>query len=294
MFQLPEAAFAVLRDLRDPLLLGALERLQLRSRKPLAGQLLGSHRSRRHGSSLDFADFRDYQPGDDFRRIDYLTLARLDQLVIRLYEAEDDITVRLMVDCSASMRLDQKLQRAAELAGAIGFVALTRRDRVEVHVSGRPPARFRGRTGVGPLFDFLETLRADGQGSLATASSTLLHQQKSPGMTVLCSDLLEPQWEPALRTLPARGDHVTVVHTLGIGELEPPRLGDIDLVDAETGNRVAVTLTPQSIDAYRVRLSTWLDQVESASKKIGASYLLADTRQTLRSTILGELGGVLS
>ncbi len=139
MFQLPEAAFAVLRDLRDPLLLGALERLQLRSRKPLAGQLLGSHRSRRHGSSLDFADFRDYQPGDDFRRIDYLTLARLDQLVIRLYEAEDDITVRLMVDCSASMRLDQKLQRAAELAGAIGFVALTRRDRVEVHVSGRPP-----------------------------------------------------------------------------------------------------------------------------------------------------------
>ncbi len=113
-------------------------------------------------------------------------------------------------------------------------------------------------------------------------------------MTVLCSDLLEPQWEPALRTLPARGDHVTVVHTLGIGELEPPRLGDIDLVDAETGNRVAVTLTPQSIDAYRVRLSTWLDQVESASKKIGASYLLADTRQTLRSTILGELGGVLS
>jgi propionyl-CoA carboxylase alpha chain len=96
--------------------LGALERLQLGTRRRLAGQLVGGHRSPRYGSSLDFADFREYQPGDDFRRIDYLTLARLDQLLVRLYDAEDDLTVRLIVDTSASMSTDGKLQRAAELA----------------------------------------------------------------------------------------------------------------------------------------------------------------------------------
>ncbi len=284
----------MLHELRDPLLLGALERLQLTSRHRLAGQLLGSHRSKRYGASLDFADFRDYQPGDDFRRIDYLTLARLDQLVVRLYEAEDDVTVRLLVDCSASMRLDKKLARAAELAGAIGFMALTRRDRVEVHVAGRPPARFRGRTGVGPLFDYLESLKASGEGSLPSTATTLLSQNRSAGMVILCSDLLETQWDQALHKLPARGDDVTIVHTLGIGEFEPPRLGDIDLVDAETGSRVAVTLTPQSIDAYQSRLSTWLERVESSCNKLGARYLLADTRQSLRSTILGDVTGVMA
>lgn len=127
----------MLHELRSPEVLGTLERLQLRTRRRLAGQLVGGHRSRRYGASLDFADFREYQPGDDFRRIDYLTLARLDQLLIRLYDAEDDLTVRLIVDTSASMQTDNKLQRAVELAGAIGFVALTRRDRVEVHAPGR-------------------------------------------------------------------------------------------------------------------------------------------------------------
>ena len=136
--------FAVLHELRRPEVLGALERLQLGTRRRLAGQLVGGHRSPRYGSSLDFADFREYQPGDDFRRIDYLTLARLDQLLVRLYDAEDDLTVRLIVDTSASMSTDGKLQRAAELAGALGFVALTRRDRVELHLPGAAPARFSG------------------------------------------------------------------------------------------------------------------------------------------------------
>ena len=132
----------------DAQLLGALERLQLRTRRPLAGRISGEHRSKRYGTSLDFADFREYQQGDDFRRVDYLTLARLDQMLIRLYEAEDDLVVRLVIDTSASMGLDGKLRRATEVAAAIGFVALTRRDVVTVHTAPpgawgrrRPPPR---------------------------------------------------------------------------------------------------------------------------------------------------------
>jgi len=279
----------VLRELRDPQLLGALERLQLSTRRRLAGQLVGGHRSLRYGSSLDFADFREYQPGDDFRRIDYLTLARLDQLLVRLYDAEDDLTVRLLVDTSASMATDNKLTRAAELAGAVGFVALTRRDRVELHVAGRPPAHFSGRSGVGRLFSHLEQLSADGAGSLSRAAVSVLGRQRTAGMTVLCSDLLEPDWDAALNRLPARGAELNVMHILGAGELDPPELGDVDLIDSETGERVAMTLTRNTLKAYDTRLRGWLDQVEAATGRLGAGYMLVDTRQPLRDVLLGGL-----
>ena len=279
----------MLHELRSPEVLGTLERLQLRTRRRLSGQLVGGHRSKRYGSSLDFADFREYQPGDDFRRIDYLTLARLDQLLIRLYDAEDDLTIRLLVDTSASMATDRKLQRAVELAGAIGFVSLTRRDRVEVHAPGRPPARFTGRSGVAQLFAHLESLEASGEGSLARSASDVLGRQRTAGMTVLCSDLLEPDWDAALHRLPARGAELVVVHVLGAGELDPPLLGDVDLVDAETGQRVAMSLTPTTVSSYRARLADWLDEVQSACRRIGAAYVLADTRTPLRAELLGGL-----
>ena len=235
--------FAVLHELRSPEVLGALERLQLSTRRRLAGNLVGGHRSRRYGSSLDFADFREYQPGDDFRRIDYVTLARLDQLLVRLYDAEDDLTLRIIVDTSASMAIDNKLQRACELAGALGFVALTRRDRVELHVAGQPAARFAGRSGVPQLFDRLESLTAQGEGSLGRLASDVLTRQRGAGMTVLCSDLLDEAWDDALGRLPARGSELVIVHTLGTGELAPPELGDVDLVDSESGERRVVAHT---------------------------------------------------
>lgn len=279
----------MLHELRRPDVLGALERVQLGTRRRLAGQLVGGHRSPRYGSSLDFADFREYQPGDDFRRIDYLTLARLDQLLVRLYDAEDDLTVRLIVDTSASMSTDGKLQRAVELAGALGFVALTRRDRVELHLSGRPPARFSGRNGVPELFGQLESLTASGEGSLSRTAAQVLGRQRTPGMTVVCSDLLEPDWDVALQRLPARGAELVVMHVLGAGELEPPELGDVDLIDAETGERVAMTLTPGNIRAYRERLDVWMDAVESATRRLGAGYMVVDSRTPLRDVLLGGL-----
>lgn len=278
--------YAVLLDAE---LLATLERLQLSTRRPLAGQLSGGHRSKRYGTSLDFADFREYQPGDDFRRIDYLTLARLDQLLIRLYDAEDDLVVRLVIDTSASMGFDGKLRRACELAGAIGFVALTRRDAVTVHVAGQTPQRFRGRGGWHRLQSHLEGLVASGQGSLVATASELLGRSGPPGLTVLCSDLLDPEWDAALRRLPARGADLIVAHVLGAGELRPSIRGDVDLVDSETGERVAMSATPSELENYQQRLQGWLGQVQSLVRSLGAGYVLVDPAADLRSVVLGEL-----
>ncbi|MCI0425631.1 MAG: DUF58 domain-containing protein, partial [Actinobacteria bacterium] len=137
----------------SPVLMARLESLQLASRHRLAGKFGGEHMSKRYGNTVDFADFREYHPGDDFRRIDYHVLARLDQVLIKLYEADDEVTLRILIDTSDSMTIGGKLDQAKRLAAALGFVALTAHDAVTVQTFPEtgPPPRFAGRASV-PAF----------------------------------------------------------------------------------------------------------------------------------------------
>ena len=132
-------------ELLPATLLAELERLQLRTRRRLAGRFAGEHRSPHFGTSVDFADYREYHPGDDYRRIDYPLYARTGHLFIRLFEAEDDVSVRIVLDRSASMGFYGKLDQARRMAAAIGFVALLRRDTVTLHTepAGAPAAPLR-------------------------------------------------------------------------------------------------------------------------------------------------------
>ena len=243
--------------LLDPSLLSRLERLQLRTRRPLAGQISGAHRSRRYGSSLDFADAREYQPGDDYRRIDYLTLARLDQLVVRLYDADDDLRVDLVIDTSASMAVDGKLRTAVELASAIGFVALTRRDVV----------RFSGRHAHRELERRLESLTASGAEPFSGLVRRVLGAARPPGFVFVCSDLLDPAWADGIGLLPASGADVAIAHVLGASDLDPEVAGDVDLVDIETGERVPVSLNRTAIEQYTERLDAWQTAVRDQARR---------------------------
>jgi uncharacterized protein (DUF58 family) len=312
--------------LLEPALLARLEALQLGTRRPLAGFMSGEHRSRRHGTSLDFADYREYHPGDDFRRIDYDLYARLDVLLLKLYEAEEDLHLRLLVDTSASMGLSDKLETAARVAAALGFVALTRRDPVSVHTFplDRPAPRFLGRGAVPTFFHHLESLGATGTTDFAAAVSHLLARPGPPGLTVVLSDLLTPEWEPALSRLPARGSDVVIIHVLAPGEIDPthaapdgilhgapetapesprrrrfrPRdqrpqqksrpfaTGDIELVDRETGARLAVSVTSEAMARYRQVADAWLERVEQRCRQVGATYVRILTDESLEATLL--------
>ena len=272
----------------EPALLSRLERLQLGTRRRLAGAFSGEHRSTRHGTSLDFADFREYHPGDDFRRIDYTALARLDQLLVRLYEAEDDLTVRLLVDTSTSMA-GPKLRHAARIAAALGFVALVRRDIVTVHTFplSRPAPRFTGRHAASALFGLLDGLDADGDTRFASAVTDLLGRRGPRGLTVVLSDLLTPEWSDGLTRLPAAGGDVTVVHVLERTELTPDLTGDLDLVDAETGEVLSVSLAPEQLREYERSARTWVDDVAARARSAGAAYVRTFTDDDLESLLLG-------
>ena len=261
--------------LLDPALLAQLERLQLHTRRRLAGRFAGEHRSTRYGSSLDFADYREYHPGDDYRRIDYPLYARTGQLFLRLFEAEDEVSLRLLVDVSGSMSHHGKLRQAAKLAAAMGFVALTRRDVVTLHLEPavRPVRRFTGRHAATALFDDLSTLVADGGTDLRAAASDVLARPGPIGVTVVVSDLLTPTWEAAIDRLPARGGETVVLHVLAREEIEPDLVGDLEVVDAESGQVVPVSLSPDSLRDYRAVVQRWLDDAAARCRSRGAAYV---------------------
>jgi uncharacterized protein (DUF58 family) len=261
--------------LLTPSLLARLERLQMSTRRPLAGHLSGEHRSTRHGTSLDFADYREYNPGDDYRRIDYHLLARLDVLLIKLFEADDDLTVRLLVDTSASMGTSDTMLQAQRLAAALGFVALVRRDVVTLQSfpNGVHPRRYVGRQAAPRLFDHLKALASDGPTTVAPAIRRHLAQSGPAGLTVLISDLLTPDWDIGVTRPTARGGDLIVVHVLARSDLRPDLFGDVDVVDRETRARVPVSLTPDTIERFEASTREWMAGVAARCRQVGAAYV---------------------
>ena len=273
--------------LLSPALMARLESLQLASRHRLMGRFGGEHKSKRYGNTVDFADFREYHPGDDFRRIDYHVMARLDQILIKLYEADDEITVRLLIDTSASMQIGDKMLQAQKLAAAMGFVALTAHDSVTVHTFPvRAPApRFAGRAAVPAFLDYVEGLEATGLTPFAEAASHLLSQSGLPGLTVVLSDLLTPEWR-SLVQLRASGSDLTILHILCEDDLDPEFSGDLELVDRELGERLTVSVTDDVAETYRTRVRSWRDEVARAARGAGASYQTVDAGDDVEVLLL--------
>ena len=273
--------------LLSPALMARLESLQLVSRHRLMGRFGGEHKSKRYGNTVDFADFREYHPGDDFRRIDYHVLARLDQVLIKLFEADDEITVRLLIDTSGSMAVGAKLLQAKRLAAALGFVALSAHDSVSVHTfPARAPApRFAGRAAVPSFLDYVEGLEATGLTPFAEAAGHLLSQTGLPGLTVVLSDLLTTEWR-SLVQLRATGSDVTIFHVLCEEDLEPGFSGDLELVDRELGDRLTVSVTDDVTASYRARVRNWRDQVARAARGSGASFQTVDADDDVEALLL--------
>lgn len=283
----------------DPGFLRRLERLAIVARKTLRGTGPGERRSRRHGGTVEFADYRGYAPGDDTRRIDWYAYARLGQLFLKLYLEEQDLAVHLLLDQSASMGAGQpeKLTYARQVALALGYVALAAGDRVQVRAfrggeRGRPLGPLRGRHELSRLVEHLtEDPDAAGRTSLIGAVRAFLAAHPSPGVVVVLSDLLDPEWEPALLRLRHSGHEPLVLQVLAPDELEPVVEPDHELLDAETGEVVPVALDRKAIAAYRAALAGFLAQVEGACTRSGIGWALARTDVPVEELVLRALRG---
>lgn len=264
-----------------------LESLQLHSRNRLVGRFGGEHDSRRYGNTVDFADFREYHPGDDFRRIDYHVMARLDQVLIKLYEADDEVTVRLLIDTSASMAVGGKMIQAKRLAAALGFVALTAHDAVTVHSfpAEGPPPRFAGRGSIPAFMEHMEALQAEGPTPFARAAAHLLGRSGLPGITVVISDLLTPDWR-ALMQLSSGGSDTTILHVLSEEDLNPDHAGDLELVDTESLESLSVSVTDDVARSYRARIQLWRQDVTRTAHGAGSRYVSVNAEDDAEELLL--------
>src|SRR5215510_9492185 len=151
-------------ELLPPDLLAKLERLELVTRKIFRGRMKGERRSKRKGQSVEFADFRNYVPGDDLRQLDWNLYARLDKLIIKLFLEEEDLHFYALIDASMSMDFGDptKLAYAKQLAAALGFIGLVRADRVRIETLGQKPSQrgavLRGRHSVWRMLDQLNSI----------------------------------------------------------------------------------------------------------------------------------------
>jgi uncharacterized protein (DUF58 family) len=246
-----------------------LERLSRRSQRRLLGTLTGRHQSVRRGSSLDFADHRRYFAGDDVRHIDYHVLARFDQLMVRQFDAEEQNTVRLVVDTSASMAVGGKFRHAAEVAAALGFVALNGGDVVCLHTTSSPePRAFSGALGLAQLLETLAALPLGGSTSLDPTLNTVASRQGPPGTTVVLSDMFTDEWESALRRLVHPRRTTFVLQVLHPDELEPTLRGDLELIDSESKQRRPVSIDQASAAEHTERVREWIVAVKDLATSL--------------------------
>jgi len=291
----------------DETFLRKLERLAILSRRAMAGQLQGERRSPKRGQSVEFADFRPYAPGDDFRRIDWNAYARLERFFIKLFVEEQDLTVHLLVDASRSMDWGEpnKLWYAVRAAGALGYVALAGLDRVTVTAFGTgnnqhtarsarqqvvadsvvyfPPRRGKGQALA--LFSFLQRLTPGGGTHLAPRLRAYAAAAMQPGPLLILSDLLDEGWSEGLRALASRGFEITVLHILSPDEVNPEAgewlsgeaSGDFKLLDVETGAQVEITADYDLLERYRDGLAAWREELRGFCGARGMHYVPIET-----------------
>jgi uncharacterized protein (DUF58 family) len=280
----------------DEAFLRQLERLVLLMKSPVRGGLKGGRRSVKRGQSVEFADYRDYSLGDDLRQLDWNVYARLERLFVKLFVEEEDVTVSLLVDGSASMALGQpsKLLFAKRAAAALGYIALASEDRVSVSVlTGRTARRHPSLRGSGRLFRLLANLSGvepgRGQTDLAASARHAAAQLTGRGVIVLISDLLDPAADRVLRELAATNSELIVLHVLSPEELDPQLEGDLRLVDAESGDGIDVTVDLATIDAYKARLAAWQADFADLAAKRRASYVPIASDLPLVELMFAEL-----
>jgi len=284
-------------ELSFPEFLAKLERLALISRRVYAGQLKGERRSTRRGNSVEFADYRDYVPGDDLRQIDWNTFARLERLFLRLFVEEEDLTVHLLVDGSRSMAFGDpaKSTYALRVAAALGYIGLCGFDRVTAAIlSGGAASTMpgvRGRTQVFRLFRFLGDAPADGTTDLGRSLRDYALASPRAGLVILVSDFLDPGYAEGLKALAARRFDVVAIHVLDRTEVDPDLVGDLKLVDAETGESREISVSQHLLGQYRKALDRFCADLGGVCARYGMEYLRTTTDVPFEDLVLRTLRG---
>jgi len=277
--------------LLSPDFMARLDRLDVTSRKVLQGKLKGERRSKQRGQSVEFADYRNYVVGDDLRRIDWNLFARLDKFFLRLFMEEEDLTVSILVDATASMAFGtpEKLHYARQVAAALGYIGLSNHNRVNLYAfTNKIDARIEGLRGKRPvpiLLDFINKIGADASshraGDLAAALKSFGLSSRGKALVVVISDFLDKgDLKAALRYLPPDRFDAYLLHLLSPQEVDPEKagvVGDVRLIDREDEQAEEISVNGALLARYKATLEAFCQHVRQSCVDRGMVYLAGDT-----------------
>jgi uncharacterized protein (DUF58 family) len=277
---------------------GSFDRLSFVSRRRARAGAGGEHRSRRRSPSTDFVDYRPYQPGDDFRRVDWNVFGRLGSLQVKVTEARERLDVVLVLDCSSSMAYGQpdKLGFATQLVAALGYVGMARSDSVRIVCLTEQPAQggllqsFGRRTKMPDLVAQLSRVAPAGCVDVNAGLGACVPDDIRQPLVVVVSDLLTRDGVAlGLTALQTRQTDVVVLHVVSPDEANPHLAGEVELIDAETNEVLEVGVSLETLSAYRARFATWLDEREAECTSRGIRYARLMTDRPLASVVLDDL-----
>ncbi len=272
-----------------------LSALQLLVQRRAEGQA-GPWTTRRAGISLEFAEYREYYPGDDFRYVDWNLYGRLDRLFVKVFHREENIPVYVLIDTSRSMSVGDKLSYATELAGALSYIALKDMNRVGVFAFARAlihgvPARS-GLTHIQKILSFLDNLEPRDQTSLSAALEEFSKLPLRRGVVVLLSDMLDPAGcERGLLHLLVKRHEIALVQILAPEDLNPPWQHEARLVDSEGLGEFSVSRG--AVRGYRRKLLQYEEQLEAFCRTHQIRYKVLVSAQPLERALFEDLRGVL-
>lgn len=278
-----------------------LDRLQLVASQVRSGSIKGERRSKKRGTSIEFADYRNYAPGDDLRRLDWNVYARLERPYIKLLEDEEDLAVHIILDSSESMGFPKegnpdtnKSLYARRLFSALGYIALANNDRVMMSaindqgLNSFGPTRGRGQTV--PMLRYAHKLEVQGVTDLNQALKDYTLRVNRPGLAFLISDMFSPTgYIEGLNALVGRGYEVVVIHVLSREEVEPQVTGDLRLIDSESGEGQEISMDGHLRNLYIERVQAWRDDIRRECNRRNAQYISAITDTAWEKIILYEM-----
>ncbi|MCZ6834494.1 MAG: DUF58 domain-containing protein [Planctomycetota bacterium] len=286
-------------ELLDSELMAKLDQVDVMSRKIFAGKLQGERRSKKRGISVEFADYRHYSPGDDLRFVDWNIYARLDKLFLKMFIEEEDLSLVLAIDASASMHWGNpsKFIFCQKLAMALGYIGLSNHNRVTLYSFNqdglRPLSSLRGLRRTQEMGKWLLDLEPSGTSDFDGAMRSIALNRQGKGVMCILSDFMYKEgYEKGLRYLSGGGYDTFAMQILSPEEIDPGKhglAGDLRLTDIEDEDVSDVTVSAALLKRYKENLNGYCGKLREFCVRRGMMHMTIDTKTEMTPLLLDYL-----
>ncbi|WP_164670101.1 DUF58 domain-containing protein [Virgibacillus doumboii] len=282
--------------LLPPVLSKRLANFKLTSKRIVRGGHKGERRSQRQGTSLEFSDYRLYNPGDDLRQIDWNTYARTQKYYVKRFLDEQELSVSIYLDCTKSMGVtNEKWDRAKQLAASFTFLTLANSDRLSFIPVASPSGIYpytKGKAMTNKVIHFIDEVSvANGEERFGQHLVKKSNQGRKGSLNVIISDFLDDPANlfSAIKKMQARHQQVLLIQVVLPEEVDPDYIGDLQLVDIETTGRREVSMSPKVIDNYKQLFENHTDKIKSFCHRRGMELIICPTSTSLEETIFSSI-----